>query len=166
MLAIGHVIVVLHGHVEFVAGWLTDTESLGADVAAAHDDPAVAMFGVLLGKAEIELGVEVFGGMDAHLQPARGDVFAELSDAFIDVAAVVRLAHIAQEAFAVLFYRRVAVAEKHLPCGLGLTEEVVDVDADKNLYFLCRGEFLPELEIPRRTEKANHGMEDVEVGHG
>ena len=75
--------------------------------------------------------------MDAHLQPARGDVFAELTDAFIDVAAVVRLAHIAQEALAVLFYRRVAVAEKHLPGGLGLTEEVVDVDADKDLDFLC-----------------------------
>ena len=135
-------------------------------VAAAHDDPAVAMFGVLLGKAEIKLGVEVFGGMDTHLQPARGDVFAELTDAFIDVAAVVRLAHIAQEAFAVLFYRRVAVAEKHLPSGLGLTEEVVDVDADKDFDFLCRGKFLPKLEIPRRTEKANHGMEDVEVGHG
>ena len=104
--------------------------------------------------------------MDAHLQPARGDVLAELSDAFIDVAAVVRLAHIAQEALAVLFYRRVTVAEKHLPSGLGPTKEVVDVDADKDFDFLCRGEFLPKFEIPRGTEKANHGMEDVEVGHG
>ena len=104
--------------------------------------------------------------MDAHLQPARGDVLAELADAFIDFVAVVRLAHIAQETLAVLFYRRVAVAEKHLPGSLGLTEEVVDVDADKDLDFLCRGEFLPKLEIPRGTEKANYCMEDVEVGHG
>ena len=39
--------------------------------------------------------MKVFGGMDAHLQPARGDVFAELPDAFIDFVTVVRLAHIA-----------------------------------------------------------------------
>ena len=75
--------------------------------------------------------------MDAHLEATRGDVFTELADAFIDFAVVVRLAHIAQEVLAVLFYRSVAVAEKHLPGGLGLTEEVVDVDADKDLDFLC-----------------------------
>ena len=62
------------------------------------------MFAVLLGQAEVKLGMEVFGRMDAHQEATRGDVFAELTDTFIDFAAVVRLAHVAQEVLAVLFY--------------------------------------------------------------
>ena len=110
--------------------------------------------------------MEVFGGVDAHLKPPGGDVFAKLANAFIHFDAVVRLAHLVQEVFAILFHRCVAVAEKHFPCGLCLTEDVVDIDADKDFDFLRGGEFLSKFEIPRGAKIANHGMEDVEVGHG
>lgn len=50
---------------------------------------AVAMFGVLLGQAEVELGMKAFGGMDVHLKLPRGDVLKELADAFTHFNAVI-----------------------------------------------------------------------------
>ena len=58
-LAIVHIVVVLHSHIELISGWLGGTESLGAEVAAAHNHPTVAVGIVPLGQTEVELGVQV-----------------------------------------------------------------------------------------------------------
>ena len=83
-LAVMHIVVVLHGHVQFVAWRFGGAETLCAEVAATHDDPAVAMFIMVFRQTEIELCMKVFGGMDTQLQPIVGNVSAELPDAFID----------------------------------------------------------------------------------
>ena len=83
-LAVLHIVVVLHGHVQFVAWRFGGAEPLCAKVAATHDDPAVAMFIMVFRQAEVEFRVKVFGGMDTQLQPIVGNVSAELTDAFID----------------------------------------------------------------------------------
>ena len=130
LLAVSHVVIILHGHVQFVARRVAGAEALLADVAAAHDDPAVAMLAVVLREAEVELGVKVFGGMDAHLQATAADVLAELPYAFVHLFAVVRLPHVVQEILAILLQGSLMVAEEHLAGGLRLTEHVVDIDAD------------------------------------
>ena len=50
-LAVMHIVVVLHGHVQFVAWRFGGAETLCAEVAASHDDPAIAMLIVFFGQA-------------------------------------------------------------------------------------------------------------------
>ncbi len=83
LFAIVHIVVIFHGHIELVARRLGGAESLGAKVAATHNDPAVAMFTVVLGQAEVEFGVKVLGWMNAQLQAPTRYIFAELTDALI-----------------------------------------------------------------------------------
>lgn len=163
--AVSHVVVVLHRHIEFVAGRLSGAETLFGEVAAAHDDPAVAVLVVLPRQAEVEFGVEVLGRMDAQLQATAGNIVTKLTDALVHLAAIVRLPHITQKILAVLFQRFVTVAEEHLASGLCLMKHIVDIDTDKDFDFLCGRQFLKQFEVAAGTEIANHGVEDVEVGH-
>ena len=65
LLAVMHIVIILHGHIQLIARRFGGAEPLRTEVAAAHNDPAVAMLAVALRQTEIELRVEVFGGMDA-----------------------------------------------------------------------------------------------------
>ena len=47
-LAVMHIVVVLHGHIQFVAWRFGGAEPLCAEVAATHDDPAVAVLIVVI----------------------------------------------------------------------------------------------------------------------
>ncbi len=104
--------------------------------------------------------------MDAQLQTSFGDVGAELADALIHLGSVFRLIDIAEEILAILFETRLPVAEKQFAGGLRLPEEVVDVDADEDADFADLLQLLAQFEVAAGTKIANHGMEDVEVGHG
>ena len=103
--------------------------------------------------------------MDTHLQTAVFDVLAELQDALLHLLAVVRPPHIFEKGFGILLQRGLVVAEEHTSCVLRLTEEVVDVDAYQDAHLLDTLQLAAQLEIARRTKIANHGVEDVEVGH-
>ena len=46
------------------------------------------------------------------------------------------------------------------------TEKIVDVDADEDADFADILQLLAQFEVAAGTKIANHGMEDVEVGHG
>ena len=166
LLAVMHIVIILHGHIQLIAWRFGGAEPLRAEVAAAHNDPAVAMLAVALRQAEIELRVEVFGGMDAQLQTSFGDVGAELADALIHIGSVFRLIDIAEEILAILFETRLPVAEKQFAGGLRLSEKIVDVDADEDADFADILQLLAQFEVAAGTKIANHGMEDVEVGHG
>ena len=93
-------------------------KSLCAEVAATHDDPSVAMFAVVLGQAEVELGMEVFGGVDAQLQAPFRYVCAKLTDALVNLGRIFRLIDIAKEILAVLFKTYLLVAKEELSSGL------------------------------------------------
>ena len=47
-----------------------------------------------------------------------------------------------------------------------MAEEIVDIDADENPYLGDLFQFLAQFEVATGTKIANHGMKDVEVGHG
>ena len=64
-----------------------------------------------------------------------------------------------------MFQTYLLVAKEELAGCLRLPEEIVDIDADKNLDFLCGIQLLPQFEISGRTKIANYGVENVEVGH-
>ena len=81
--AIMHIVIVFHGHIELIAGRLGGAESLSAEVAAAHDDPSVAVFREVGGQAQVEFGVKVLGWMNAQLKTSTRNIFAELTDALI-----------------------------------------------------------------------------------
>ena len=110
--AIMHIVIVFHGHIELVAGWLGSAEALGAEVAATHDDPSVAMFTVVLGQTEVELGVEVFGGVYAQLQATFRYVCAKLTDALVNRGRIFRLLYVANEILAVLFQTHLLIAKE------------------------------------------------------
>ena len=78
LLAIVDIVEVLHGYIEFVAVFLCGAQPLVGQVAAAHDDPSVAVWRKTLWQTEVELGMQVAGGMDAELQLASGDVVKHL----------------------------------------------------------------------------------------
>ena len=46
-----------------------------------------------------------------------------------------------------------------------VSEEIVDVDADEDADFADILQLLAQFEVAAGTKIANHGMEDVEVGH-
>ena len=91
--------------------------------------------------------------------------WVELADAVIHIGSVFRLIDIAEEILAILFETRLPVAEKQFAGGLRLPEEVVDVDADEDADFADILQLLAQFEVAAGTKIANHGMEDVEVGH-
>lgn len=70
------------------------------------------MFTVVLGQTEVELGVEVFGGVYAQLQATFRYVCAKLTDALINLGRVFRLIYIVKEILAVLFQTYLLVAEE------------------------------------------------------
>ena len=65
-----------------------------------------------------------------------------------------------------MFETRLLVAEKQFADGLRLSEKIVDVDADEDADFADILQLLAQFEVAAGTKIANHGMEDVEVGHG
>ena len=103
--------------------------------------------------------------MDAQRKPAVLDVFAELPYAVVYLCVVIGLFHVAQKSLGILLYRGIAVTEEQLARRLRLAEKIVDINADKDAYLFYVLQLLPQFEIARRTEIANYGMEDVEVGH-
>ena len=49
------------------------------------------------------------------------------------------------------------MVKKHL--GIVVAEDVVDVDADEDTYFLDAFQLLAQFEVSTGTEIADHGME-------
>lgn len=92
---------------------------------------------MLLRQAEVELGMQVLGGVEAQLQTPLGNVGTKLADALVDLGGVFGTIHIAEEVLAVLLQTGLLVAKEELAGSLRLTEEVVDIDANKDFYLLC-----------------------------
>lgn len=119
---------------------------------------------MVLWQAEVEFGMKVFSGMDAHLQTAIHKVVAHLQNALLHFGGVLGLQNVVFERFAIDLFGLFFVGQ-HQQGFVVTTEDVVDVDAYKNLYFGNIAQFATQLEVTRRTEEADHGQETVEVGH-
>ena len=105
--------------------------------------------------------------MYTKLQFARGYVVEHLYYPVFGVGIIVCFADVGNQLLAILLYHfcRMAVGcEEHL--GVMMAENIVDIDADKDTYLVYIFQLLTQLEIAAGTKIANHGMEDVEVGHG
>ncbi len=111
-LAIVHIVIVLHSHIELVARRLGGAESLSAEVAATHNNPAVAVFTVVLGQAEVEFCMEVFSGVYAQLQATFRYVCAKLTDALVNLGRIFRLVDVTKEILAVLFQTHILVTKE------------------------------------------------------
>jgi hypothetical protein len=72
------------------------------------------MFGVVLGKTEVELGMKVLGRIYSDLQSSFSYVSAELADTFIDFGRILRLIDITKKVLAVLFETHFFVTEEKL----------------------------------------------------
>ena len=112
LLAIMHIVIVFHSHIELVARRLGGAEPLGAEVAATHDDPSVAVFAVVLGQAEVEFCMEVFSGVYAQLQATFRYVCAKLTDALVNLGRIFRLVDVTKEILAVLFQTHILVTKE------------------------------------------------------
>lgn len=99
------------------------------------------------------------------MQAATRNILTELADALIHFGRIFRLINIAKEILAVLFQAYLLVAKEELAGSLRLTEKVVDIDADEDTNLLHIVQFFAQYEVSAGTKIANHGMEDVEVGH-
>ena len=83
-------------------------------------------------QAEIEFGVEVLGGVYAHLKSSAGEVVAHLHDAFFHFGGIVCVEDVVFEIVVIDFFCFLLVAE-HQQCFVVMSEDVVDVDADEYL---------------------------------
>ena len=104
--------------------------------------------------------------MYPELQLARGYVVKHLNYPVFSVGIIVCFADIGNQLLAILLHHlaRMAVGcEEHL--WIMMTENIVDIDTYKDVYLFHVFQLLPQFEIARRTEIANYGMKDVEVGH-
>ena len=89
-----------------------------------------------------------------------------LHDAMLGVGIIVCFANVGNQLLAILLHHfaRMAVGcEEHL--GIMVAENIVDIDTYKDTYLFHVLQLLTQFEITAGTKIANHGMEDVEVGH-
>ena len=103
--------------------------------------------------------------MYSQLQTSISDILTKLTDSFINFRGILRLIHIAKEVFTILFETHFFIAKEQLSCGLRLTKKIVDIDSNENPYLGDIFQFLAQFEVSAGTKIANHGMENVEVGH-
>ena len=146
--AIFHIVIVLHGHVQLVTGRTGDAQAGVGDIGRPHDDPTIAMFVMLVGKAKIEFSVQVLGGVNAHLQPTGHQVFAHLQNAFFHFGCILGMDDVFLESFVIDFLGFLFIGQ-HQQSLVVFAEDVVDVDADQYFDFGYIAQFLSQLEVTR-----------------
>ena len=122
------------------------------------------MLSVFVRKAEIEFGMKVSCGMDAHLQSPAYQVIAELQDAFFYLGGVFCVDDVLLELLVVNLFGFLFVGQ-HQERFVVLAENVIDIDANQYLDFADVTQFTAQLEISRGTEESYDGKKTVEGGH-
>ena len=110
--------------------------------------------------------MEVVCCVYAQLEFPGSNVFEQLQDALLGLVVVIGAAnvveHILPEFFDSLFWVTVGREEQRRVVA---KKDTVDVDADEDADFADILQLFAQLEVAAGTKIANHGMEDVEVGH-
>ena len=83
-------------------------------------------------QAEVEFGVEVLGGVYAHLQSSACEVVAHLQYSLLYFRGIMSVEDVVFEIVVIDFFCFLLVAE-HQQCFVVMSEDVVDVDADEYL---------------------------------
>lgn len=89
---------------------------------------------MILRKAEIEFGVKILCGMNAHLELAGSKVIAHLEYAFFYLWRIAGVDDVLTE-IVVIYLLCLVFIGKHQECLVMATEDVVDVDANQQLDF-------------------------------
>ena len=91
MLGEGHIFVLRQFDVELILFFITYTQSVAAEVTASCDGGTECVLVVVLGVEDVELGMDLLGGMGAQFKFAVQHILHHLEHTILHLLGVVRL---------------------------------------------------------------------------